>query len=208
MIPTTVLQHNHFHLHNWTYINYAGSGLPPAVSRLHVSFEVKSNLVFYWLFILLWYVSFSKLGRKITLNLQSSLNSCSFHWQAVTCTVAANSWNPLFLLFRGFGNTHSRTAAQIGGPGDTICHINTCRYLLPPFRTASCQLLLSLSLLSLCDIHKHNVLFKESRSMCGYYIYRCIQIWCVQLPDWCKADKHSYVHANNQLPFEWADLYE
>lgn len=32
MIPTTILQHDHFHLHNWNYIKYAGSRSPPAVS--------------------------------------------------------------------------------------------------------------------------------------------------------------------------------
>lgn len=73
MILATMLQHDQFHLHNWNYINYAGSH-STHVSRLHVSFYFQSiSFFFYRLFILQQYVSFTKFGEKIILKLQPGL---------------------------------------------------------------------------------------------------------------------------------------
>lgn len=102
MIPPTTLQHNHFHKHKVGWLSLPSRSLS-AACFLWSWVKLGSLLTVHHAAVCF----LCKTGEKLILKLQSGLNSYSFHWQAVTCTVAANSWNLLLLLFRSFGNIHS-----------------------------------------------------------------------------------------------------
>lgn len=95
-----MLQHDQFHLHNWNYINYAGSH-STHVSRLHVSFYFQSISFFLPTLHLTTVRFFCKIWGENHPEASAWFDSLKLVLQLLTV------WNISFRLFRESGNIQS-----------------------------------------------------------------------------------------------------